>query len=238
MNASAGPHGSPTGDTTAEARRRLAVVAGHSGDADTARELLEDADADVRAAALGALARCGALTSQVATAALADTAAAVRARLADLLAAPHVPTDDGSGDLLAAALEALLRDDEPTVVEPAAFAAGERYGMDTGIEPPPPVADALRQVAASHDDLLCRESAVAALGSWARAQDLDVLLEATTGKPALRRRAAVVLAAHLDDERAVAALRRLSEDRDWQVREVSEVLLDGIDPPGPEPLTP
>lgn len=230
MNSSADPHGSPTGDTTPEARRRLAVVAGHTGDADTALELWEDPDAAVRAAALGALARCSALTSRVATAAMSDTAT-VRARLADLFAAPDVPIDDESGDFLAEGLEALLRDGEPTVVEPAAFAAGERYGMDTGVEPPPPVADALREVAASHDDLLCRESAVAALGSWARAQDLDVVLEATTGKPALRRRAAVVLAAHLDDERAVAALRRLSEDRDWQVREVSEVLLDGVDPP-------
>lgn len=226
------PHGSTSESATAEAHRRLAVMAGHSGDVDTARELLGDPDGEVRAAALGALVRCGELTSQVATAALADTAA-VRARLAEILAAPHGPVDDGSGEVLAEGLAALLCDDDPTVVEPAAFAAGERYGIDTGVEPPPPVAEAMREVAASHADLLCRESAVAALGSWARAEDLDVILRATTGKPALRRRAAVVLAAHLDDERALAALSKLREDRDWQVREVAEVLLEGIEPPAP-----
>jgi HEAT repeat protein len=85
-------------------------------------------------------------------------------------------------------------------------------------------------VARHHPDALCREAAVAALGAWGRPADLDPVLAATTGKPALRRRSAVALAAFVDDPRAVEALRRLAGDRDWQVREVAEVLLEDLSP--------
>ena len=44
------------------ARRRDAALAGHSGDENTARSFLSDEDANVRATALGALNRLGALT--------------------------------------------------------------------------------------------------------------------------------------------------------------------------------
>ena len=45
------------------ARRRDAAIAGHRGDADLARSLLDDEDPDVRATALGALNRLGLLKS-------------------------------------------------------------------------------------------------------------------------------------------------------------------------------
>lgn len=218
---------------TSHDRRRRAVVAGHTGDVETALELFADPEPSVRVPALGALARCGALDTAVTATAVTDPHETVRARLAELLADPEVPAGDTDGTTLSDTLGALLRDEHPAAVEPASFAAGERYGMDADVDPPPAIAAALRSVATHHEDPLCREAAVAALGSWGRADDLDVILDATTSKPALRRRAAVALAAHLDDRRALEALRRLTEDRDWQVREVAEVLLDGIDPVTP-----
>lgn len=207
------------------ARRREAVLAGHRGDVPTALALLDDPEAVVRAAALGALARCGALDAPTLAAGARDPAPAVRLRAAQELAALGAarPGDDGSEVDLAA----LLDDDDPSVAEAAAFAAGERHGAgpDEPADPPDAVAEALHRMARDHADPLCREAAVAALGAWGRPEDLDPVLAAVTGKPALRRRAAVALAAFLDDERAVATLQVLAEDRDWQVREVAEVLL-------------
>ena len=46
------------------ARRRAAAVAGHTGDEKTAREALADPASEVRASALGALARMGASGGQ------------------------------------------------------------------------------------------------------------------------------------------------------------------------------
>ena len=60
-------------------RRRRAAQAGHQGDAAGARQLLADSDASVRAAAVGALSRLGALTDTEARAALGDPDAQVRA---------------------------------------------------------------------------------------------------------------------------------------------------------------
>ena len=47
---------------------RAAIVAGHTGDLDTAVRLVADPDPAVRAAALGALSRMGALETEVLTA--------------------------------------------------------------------------------------------------------------------------------------------------------------------------
>jgi HEAT repeat protein len=71
---------------------------------------------------------------------------------------------------------------------------------------------------------LCREAAVAALGAIGDPVGLPAVLAALDDKPAIRRRAAVALAAFegpdVDD-----ALRRCLDDRDWQVRQVAEDLL-------------
>jgi HEAT repeat protein len=53
---------------------------------------------------------------------------------------------------------------------------------------------------------------------------LPAVIDALDDKPAIRRRAAVALAA-FDGPAAEAALRRCLEDRDWQVRQVAEDLL-------------
>ena len=140
----------------AYARRLAAVVAGHQGEAAVAEGLLDDDDASVRAAALGALARCGALLADQVRRALGDEAAEVRCRAAELV--PH--------DVELVELVELLSDPDASVVEVAAAALGER-DWDAG-----PVGELCR-VARSHDDPLCRESAVAALGAIAAGLDAE-----------------------------------------------------------------
>ena len=64
-------------------RRRQMITAGHSGRVDQARQGLGDPDPDVQAAALGALARLGALTVSDLARALAAGPAALRRRATD-----------------------------------------------------------------------------------------------------------------------------------------------------------
>jgi HEAT repeat protein len=65
---------------------------------------------------------------------------------------------------------------------------------------------------------------VAALGAIGDPAGLGAVLGALEDRPAVRRRAAVALAA-FDDPRAEAGLRRAAADRDWQVRQAAEALL-------------
>ena len=216
-------------DESPHERRRAAAVAGHTGDEATARGLLADPDPTVRAAAVGAMERIGALTADEVGTAVADPDPAVRCRAARLLADPTLGTD--------AHVVALLDDDDAWVVEMASWAVGERHGTDpspprTASPPPPIVLGRVEQLAVDHDDPLVRESAVAALGAIGARRSLDAVLAGTEDRPAIRRRAVLALAAFLDDDRAVAAARRAaSDDRDWQVRDLAGLLLDGIEPP-------
>ncbi|HXN59491.1 MAG TPA: HEAT repeat domain-containing protein, partial [Acidimicrobiales bacterium] len=79
--------------------------------------------------------------------------------------------------------------------------------------------------ATGHDDTRCREAAVAALGAIGDPAGLHAVLAALDDKPTVRRRATVALAG-FDDPRVEPALRRAAEDRDWQVRQAAEELLD------------
>ncbi len=188
------------------ARRRVAL-AGHIGDEPTAREGLADADPAVRSAALGALARLGRLDDDTLSAAAGDPVAAVRRRAAQLAAsAPGL------------SLAALLGDADPTVVEMAAWACGERTDIDA------PTFRVLLGLAGGHDDALVREAAVAALGALGDDAALDVVLAATRDRPAVRRRAVIALAA-FDGEAVEQAWRDALGDRDWQVRQAAEELL-------------
>lgn len=196
-------------------QRREAALAGHRGDADSARRLLDHHEPSVRATAVGALARIGALTGVEAMASLSDADPLVRARVV-ISAIPLVgaTTPDGPVSLLP-----LLEDPDPSVVEQAAFACGE-------CEPPEPGATAaLAAVATTHVDPLCRESAVAALGAVGDRSGLPAILAACRDKPAVRRRAVLALAP-FDGPEVDAALAAALEDRDWQVREAAEALLD------------
>jgi HEAT repeat protein len=187
-------------------RRRDAAVAGHEGDATAARELLDDADAGVRERALGALARLGEADAQLLATAAADPDPRVRRRVAELEAAGH-----GEG----ATLDVLLGDPDPTVVEVAAWAAGERGD--------PAKAGRLAELARDHDDPLVREAAVAALGAIGDPASLPAVLAALGDRATVRRRAVIALAAFEGPE-VDRALEAACEDRDWQVRQVAEDL--------------
>jgi HEAT repeat protein len=210
-------------------RRRRAALAGFEPGADPLA-LVDDPDPAVRAAALGAAARRGVLEPARLASALADADPEVRRR-AGALAGAALAGEHWPAAVLAGALVTALDDDDPLVAEMAAWALGEASaaGDDT-------VVDALCSAAGSRRDPLVREAAVAALGSIGAARTVDTVLDALGGPPALRRRAALSLAA-FDDPRAEAALGRCLEDRDWQVREVAETLLE-LPPgagPGPRP---
>lgn len=190
-------------------RRRAAAVAGHRGHAATARRFLADPAPSVRATALGALARAGSLTGADLTAAVADPAPPVRARAAELAA--DVPGDSPP------ALVPVLADADPSVVEAAAWVSGERR------PPEPGIVAALASVTTDHDDPICREAAVAALGAIGDPEGLPAILAATRDRPAVRRRAVLALAP-FDGPDVDAALERALGDRDWQVRQAAEDL--------------
>src|SRR3954452_12208435 len=150
-------------------RRRVAALAGHRGDAAAARPFLTDPAGRVRATALGALARCGALSPTDLRTALTDTDPVVRRRAAELA----VPCHDVD-------LVADLGDADPSVVEAVGWALGER-GSTSATET---VISALSQTVRVHSDPLCREAAVAALGAIGDERGLEAILEATGDKPA------------------------------------------------------
>jgi len=171
---------------------------------------LADPAASVRATALAALVRAGDLYDDDLATALADPAPEVRRRAAELTA-----TRPGTAPALA--LVPLLHDTDTTVVEAAAWASGERT------PPEPGIVAALAEVATTHDDPLCREAAVAALGALGDPAGLAAILAATEDKPAIRRRAVLALAP-FDGPDVDAALTRAVGDRDWQVRQAAEDL--------------
>jgi HEAT repeat protein len=199
---------SDRGDGAARLRRRRAAIAGHEGDEATVRPLLADGHPEVRATALAALTRLGAATDADVARALVDPDPTVRRRaLADAVARPAVP------------IVALLDDPDDGVVEQAAWACGERESADHD------AVAALTRVATAHPDALCREAAVAALGAIGHPDGLPAILTATTDKATVRRRAVIALAPFEGPEVA-AALERAAGDRDWQVRQAAEDLLD------------
>lgn len=197
--------------------RRAAVIAGHTGDRTTAEALVGSADPGTRAAALGALRRMEALGDDHLVDALADPAASVRMRACELVAADRDDASDPVAPELITAVGRLLEDPDPMVVEVACWALGEI----------PPVPASLRarlaSIATDHDDSLCRESAVAALGSLGEPDGLEAILRATEDRATVRRRAIIALAPFEGPE-VDAAIERARSDRDWQVRQAAEDL--------------
>lgn len=188
------------------------ALAGHGGDGAAARAALGSDDPAVRSTALGALRRAGALTVADLERALADPDAAVRRRAADEAAAAALDVGE--------ALLPRLDDPDPFVAEAAAFALGE-------VDPTPPHAvDALSGAATAHEDVLVREAAAAALGSIGDPAGLPAVLAACDDVATVRRRAVLALAA-FDGPDVEATLTRLAQDRDRQVRQAAEDLLQG-----------
>ena len=196
-------------------RRRKAVVAGHRGDEPGARTALADPEARVRAAGLSALARMGRLGVDDLRSGLGDPDRTVRRRAAGLAGQVTAAQDRR---VLRPLLRTALGDSDALVVDAACFALGELGGSSA--------VDHLSTVATGHPDPRCREAAVAALGSIGQARGLTAVLAALDDSPAVRRRAAVALAAFAGPE-VDAALRRCRDDRDWQVRQAAEILLEG-----------
>ena len=192
------------------------VIAGHEGNEQTARDALGEADPVARQLALGALARMDELTDADLIAAFRDEVAAVRHR-AVTLAATHPEVS----------VLALLRDPEPSVVEAAAWAAGEQEVVTDD------VLLVLCELGASAADPLVREASVAALGAIGDERGLPVILGACTDKPNIRRRAVLALAPFSGAE-VDAALAAALIDRDWQVRQAAEDLAPHMNPDGPE----
>ena len=189
-----------------EPSRRDVVIAGHVGDVNTARVAHCDSDPRVRATALGALDRMGVLTDGELRDALRDPAPKVRMRAAALTVGR--PTVSPAP---------LLDDPSDDVVETAAWACGERETEDPG------TVSRLAELATGHSNPLVREAAVAALGAIGHPNGLNAILTATTDRVAVRRRAVLALAP-FDGPEVDAALRRASQDRDWQTRDAAELL--------------
>ena len=173
----------------------------------------------MRCSALRALQRAAALAAVELEAALTDPASAVRLAGLELAAGRH--------DIDAGAAAARLNDDDRRVVEAAAWACGEKVsaGHTGGAEPQAAaVVEALIGVARSHDDPLCRESAIAALGAISDPAGLPVILAGLDDKPEVRRRAVIALAPFSGPE-VEAALLKATKDRDRQVRSAAAELL-------------
>jgi HEAT repeat protein len=217
------------------ARRRTTAIAGHTGDELAARAALHDPAHEVRASALGALARIGVLEPFEVSAALAYPAAEVRRRACDVAGRLRMVE-------LAPRLTEALSDPAPAVTEAACYALGELEEL--GEDGPPAAATvpagaaavtggaataaaavrALQAIATDHPEPLCREAAVAALGSLGWPAGLVAVLAALDDKPAVRRRAVVALASFEGPDVDVA-LARAAQDVDWQVRQAAEDLL-------------
>jgi HEAT repeat protein len=205
-------------DRGAEVRRRRVSLAGHRGDAAAARRGLADGDPGVQVAALGALARLGELTTDDVQWALESGGVPLRRRAAEAVSAVR---GKGSRSVLPAAVTDALDDPDALVVVDAAWFLGERRYR--------PAVPGLVRVATGHDDPRCREAAVAALGAVGDPDGLPAVLAALSDKPTVRRRATVALAG-FDDPRVETALRQSAGDRDWQVRQAAEELLDDEEP--------
>lgn len=188
-------------------RRDRVIVAGHSGDVATARAGLVDPDPSVRVAAIGALDRLLSLDDDTVAAALDDTSVEVRRRAVELAATK--PLID---------LTPALHDADPTVVEVAAWACGEREQAHDA------VLTRLAELATGAEEPLVREAAAAALGAIGDERGLPAILHACRDKPAIRRRAVLALAPFEGPEVA-AAIEAALADRDWQVRQAAEDLV-------------
>ncbi len=202
--------------TTAVGRAAAAAEAGHRGDVAALRAAQQDPDPTVRSAVLGGLRRAGALGPADLVAAVADAHPGVRRRAAQEVAALT------GGELTTSSLDGitllgLLDDEDPTVVEVAAWASGERVPPEEG------AVARLAALATTHSDALVREAAVAALGAIGDPAALGAVLAGTRDKATVRRRAVLALAP-FDGPEIDAALEAAAADRDWQVRQAAEDL--------------
>lgn len=197
---------------TASTPRARIIEAGHTSsthDLEILAAGLASDDGLIRASALGGLARRGALREATLIAALSDEDPQVQMRAAQLAAHPRwsSATDD--------ALAHTLRAEDELVVLAALVALADRQ--------PPDAFEQILILAEDEQRPLVMEEAVAVLGAFGDQRGLDVVLRATQGKPALRRRSVAALGGFMGPA-VEEALDQLSNDRDWQVRQAVAML--------------
>ena len=200
----------------ASSERRLQVIqAGYGGttaDVAVLNGARSDSDPAVRSAALSGLSRCGMLSPEAILLGLGDQSPVVRQRTAQLVQRVDRATQTLE---VTKALSLLLRDSTPLCV----IAASETIGA-LGLTENVPI---LCEIATTHSDPLVVEEAVATLAELGDPAGLPIILSKESSKPALRRRVVAALGA-FDGPEVEAALDRLSNDRDWQVRQAVAML--------------
>lgn len=188
-------------------QKRLEVImAAYHNSPDAALIGLSDEDPRVRASSLTTLNKLGKLTDTTLSEMLADPSSLVRRRGCEI-----------SAQYRKVSLVSMLADTNSYVVEMALWAEGERE-EPTNIE-------IISKIASDHSESFVREAAIAALGAIGDERSIDVILSAMNDRPNIRRRAVVAMASY-DDQRVTDALRQACRDRDWQVRQIAEDLLE------------
>ena len=184
------------------------IAAGFSGNQSVAESGLRSPDGSTRASALRALARLDVLSPDIVNEFLHDEDPEVR-RTAVELAAPFTSV----------LVHSLIDDKDVFVAEMTAWCLGERVPIkDDEI-------NILIDRTTSHAEAVVREACAAALGSIGDERGLPAILVACSDKPAVRRRAILALAPFEGDD-VDAALTKALDDRDWQVRQNAEDLLN------------
>ena len=184
------------------------IAAGFSGNQSVAESGLRSPDGSTRASALRALARLDVLSPDIVNEFLHDEDPEVR-RTAVELAAPFTSV----------LVHSLIDDKDVFVAEMTAWCLGERLPIrDEEI-------NILIDRTTSHAEAVVREACAAALGSIGDERGLTAILAACADKPAVRRRAILALAPFEGDD-VDAALTKALEDKDWQVRQNAEDLLN------------
>ena len=184
------------------------IQAGFTSDAALARTGLIHSEGLIRASALRALHRMNQLTSKDLIACINDIDVDVRRTVVEL-----------SVRFLDVEIHHLVNDTDLFVAEMTAWALGERTAI-TDVE----IEMLIRQTT-EHAEPVVREACAAALGSLGDERGLQAILSACTDKPAVSRRAILALAAFEGDE-VDAALSAALEDKDWQVRQNAEDLIN------------
>ena len=187
-------------------RRQQLVQLAREGDLSLARELCGDGDPRVRASSIAVLSENDALDESLIALGLSDPNPLVRMTVA------RAAAQNSSISVLE-----LLNDEDSSVVEIACWAAGEQTEHNDSL------IEALSAIAIEHEDALCRESAVAALGAIGDARGLESILKATKDIATVRRRAVIALAP-FEGQAVTDALQLALSDRDWQVRQAAEDL--------------
>jgi HEAT repeat protein len=191
--------------SSVDQRQRL-IQSARKGDFSLAKELVTDSDPRVRSTSISVLSENLALDEALIAIALLDPNPMVRSSLARAAATNiSIPILD------------LLNDVDASVIEIACWAVGEQG------EPNDLAIEILSRIALDHDDALCRESAVAALGALGDLRGLESILQATHDIATVRRRAVIALAP-FEGEAVAEAVEIALSDRDWQVRQAAEDL--------------